>query len=264
MRGPLRLALAGLAAAALAVLAGCAHRPPAGGAEDALRIAYGRGRAHRAALLHALDADAVVRVDGRATGRLPAVTASLKLSAPDRVRLFATALPGVSLDLLLAGDSVWAWVPSRRIAVAAAQESLGIAEPAALVARVLGATWDPPAAAWADAARDTSGARVAWREGADSLLLVVDRDARPRAAWLWRAGHGVSVRYDGWTRVDGEPFPERAELTDDTGWARVRITLDAARALGAPGRDWFAPRRNAGEPLGWDAVRELLGRAGTP
>ncbi len=258
-----RRALVVAAALAALTLAACTPPPRPGGALDGLRGRYAAARDRREALLHALTADLVVRVDGRATGRLPALPTTLALAAPGRVRLQASGLIGVALDLLVRRDSLWAWVPSERVAFRAASESLGVGDPAALAGRVLGATWDPPAAAWRAAASDSAGWRLAWREGADSLALVVDADARPREAWLGREGRGVRARYEDWSRVRGEAFPARCELADDTGWARVRVRIDEVTAAEQPDSAWFTPRRRGDVRwLGWDDLKSLLERGG--
>jgi hypothetical protein len=65
------------------------------------------------------------------------------------------------------------------VAFRAAGDSLGLGAPAALAARVLGATWAPPAEAWRVASADSAGWRVAWRETADSLVLHVNGEGLP-------------------------------------------------------------------------------------
>jgi hypothetical protein len=252
-----------LAAAFLALaVASCAPPPRPGSSVARVAAQWDAARERREALVGALQADVVLRVDGRATGRLPALTATLALAAPDRVRLRASVLLGVALDLLVTGDSVYAWVPSERVAFRAPSDSLRLGRPAELAARVLGATWAPPAAAWRVASADSAGWRVAWREGADSLALDVDGDAKPLEAWVGREGRGVRVRYSEWTRVRGEPFPARWELTDDTGWARLRLDLDDARASAQPDSDWFTPRHGAARMLGWEDLQDMFKRGG--
>ena len=243
-------------------LASCAPPPRPGSAVAEVAARWDAARERRETLVGALQADVVVRVDGRATGKLPALSATLSLGAPGRVRLRVSALIGVALDLLVREDSLYAWVPSERLAFRAAVDSLGSGAPAALAGRVLGATWAPPAAAWRMASSDSVGWRVAWREGADSLVLHVNGEARALEAWIGREGRGVSVRYTDWTRVSGEVFPARWELADDTGWARVRLDLDEARAWPQPDSNWFAPRRGVARVLGWEDLRAMLERGG--
>jgi hypothetical protein len=91
-------------------------------------------------------------------------------------------------------------------------------------------------------------------------MLHVDDDSRPLEAWVGRDGRGVRVRYTDWTHVRGEPFPSRWELTDDTGWVRLRLELDDARASAQPDSAWFAPRRGEARMLGWQDLQDMLKR----
>lgn len=243
-------------------LVSCAPPPRPGTAVGEVEARWETARGRREALVGALQADVVARVDGRATGKLPALTATLALAAPDRVRFRVSALLGVALDLLVRGDSLYAWVPSERVEFRAAGDSLGLGSPAAFAARIVGATWAPPAQAWRVASADSAGWRVAWREGADSLVLHVNGEAQPLEAWIGRGGRGVRVRYTDWTRVGGEPFPARWELADDTGWARVRLDLDEAFTSARADSGWFALRHGAARLLGWEDLRSVLERGG--
>ncbi len=258
MNGPRSAALATLLLA-LALLASCAPPPRPGGTLDTLAERYAVRRDHRAALLRAFTADLVVRVDGRATGRLPALTATLALGAPDRMRLRVAAMLGITFDVLCGRDSLFAWVPSEKLAFAVPVESLGVGAPAAFAARALGATWAPPAQAWASAVADSTLLRLGWREGGDSLALVVGPDALPREAWIGRAGSGVRVRYEAWSPLRGEALPSRWRLADDSGWARVRVESANAQAVAQAHAEWFAPRRGfpAGA-LGWEDLRAMV------
>jgi len=252
-----------LAASALLVLAGCAPvRPPAPAVDD-LAARYRAARDHREGFVRALTADLVVRVDGRSTGRLPGVSASLALAAPDRARVRANGLLGMALDVCARDDSVFAWVPSERVALAlgGASESLSVGSPVALLGRALGATWDPPRAAWRGAVADSAGWTLAWREGADSLVMLVDRNAQPVRLHLARADAGVTVRYTMWDRVNGEAWPSRVELADDSGWARVRLGMENTRVSARASDDWFALRLTPDtRRLDWGELRDLLGR----
>ncbi|HTR96560.1 MAG TPA: hypothetical protein VMH61_01545, partial [Candidatus Acidoferrales bacterium] len=240
-----RRARAGLVVLALA--AGACAPPPPGGELGPTSRAYRVARDHREALVRAFTAELVLRISGRATGRLPALTSNVSLAAPDRFRMRVSGLLGVALDVLVRRDSVWAWLPSRRTMFVAPSDSLGVRDPAALAGLVLGATWNPPESAWSAATSDSDGWSLAWREGDDSLALVVDAKALPRRAWIGRTGHGVSVRYEAWGRVSGEPFPARVSLEDDTGWARVRLECDDGQSRAEAPEKWFAPRRGAAE-----------------
>lgn len=252
-----------LAAALAALLASCAPPPRPAPMVDQLETRYRAERARRAERLSALTADVTVRVDGRATGRLPGLPATLLLAAPDRARLRVLAFFGTAADVCARGDSVFAWVPSERLALAlgGAGETLGIAPPTQLLALGIGAAWDPPAAAWRAAVRDSAGLRLAWTERGDSLGMVVDDDGRPDEARLSRDGRSVTVRYAGWTRTGGAEWPDRIELEDGSGWARVRIAVELLRVADRAGEDWFALHvPDDARHLDWDDLREWLGQ----
>ncbi len=264
MRSPrLRASAAAAALAAGVLFAACAPPPRPAPAVDVLEARYRAARDLREERLRALTADILVRVDGRATGRLPGLPATLALAAPDRARLRVLAFFGTAADVCARGDSVWAWVPSQRLAVslAGAGETLGVAPPAELLARSLGATWDPPPAAWRVATADSAGLRLGWRARGDSLAMIVDRDGRPAEVTLSGTAGTVSVRYTGWTREAGTEWPERFEIEDATGWARVRIAVEQLRIADRPGDDWFTLRvPDDARRLDWEGLREWLGR----
>jgi hypothetical protein len=255
-------ALAAVAAAG-ALLASCAPPPRPVPMVDDLAARYSAERGRREEGLRALTADLVLRVDGRATGRLPGLPATLALAAPDRARLRVSALFGTALDVCAQGDSVVAWVPSERTALslAGAGETLGIAPPVDLLARSLGATWNPPHAAWRAAAAESLGLSVRWTEGGDSLELRLDGDARPARVRLAGAAGYVTVRYTGWTRAGGAEWPDALEISDGTGWARVRIGIDNLRVAERADDAWFALRVPDGaRRLDWEGLREWLDR----
>lgn len=230
---------------------------------DDLAARYGAERARRELGLQALTADLLLRVDGRATGRLPGLPATLALAAPGRARLRVSALFGTALDVSAQGDSVVAWVPSERTALslAGAGETLGIAPPVELLARSLGATWNPPREAWRAAATESLGLRVRWTEGADSLDLRLDTDARPAEVRLAGEAGSVTVRYAAWTRADGTEWPGSVEIRDGTGWARVRIGVENVRVAARAEDGWFALRVPDGaKRLDWEGLREWLDR----
>lgn len=256
------LALAAVAAAG-ALLASCAPPPRPAPMVDDLAARYSAERARRESGLQALTADLVLRVDGRATGRLPGLPATLALAAPGRARLRVSALFGTALDVCAQGDSVLAWVPSERtvLSLAGAGETLGIAPPVELLARSLGATWDPPHAAWRAAAAESLGLRVRWTEGRDSLDLRLDGDARPASVRLASVAGNVTVRYTGWTRAGGTEWPDALEIGDGTGWARVRVSVENVRVAGRAEDVWFALRVPDGaRRLDWEGLREWLDR----
>lgn len=255
---------AALAAACLAVAAASCAPPPHPGARD-LAVRYAVARDRREALLRAFGAEAIVRIDGRATGRLPALPATLDLASPDRARLRVSGIVGVLLDVLVARDSVWAWVPSQHLAFAAAGDSLGLVTPALLAGRALGAAWAPPASAWRDAAPDSAATRLAWREGSDSLVLVVDAGARPVRGWIGRGRTGIAVRWSQWSSVGGEAFPMRAEVADDSGWVRVRLDCDEAHVAPRADDGIFAVRRGGNwRTVGLGDLGPVIQRRGLP
>lgn len=237
-----RRAAPAAAAALLLALGACAPPPP--GRLETLRERYESARTKRAACLDALTAQAVVRVDGRATGRLPALIASLAVAAPARARLRARLLTSVLVDACAGGDSLVVWVPRERVALTlggAGDTALAVA-PVGLLVCALGATWEPPAEAWRAAQPPGAGATLCWREGEDSLALDIGADALPRSARWWRGEVSVRAHYEAWQRTGGTDFPGRLEVGDDSGWARVDLELEDARAESRPRDDWFAQR----------------------
>jgi hypothetical protein len=257
----LRAALA--CAIALVFASGCAHAPRGVPSFDALSVKHAEGRARREAVLHAMRADVVLRLDGRATGRLPAFAASVAIASPDRARVEAHALLGVVLDASLRGDSVLVRLPGERSSylVGGAGESLGVTRPVAFVAQVFAATWRPPAAAWPLSVADSSGCTIAWREGADSLEMAVDREGLPRVVRLERAGHVVRVRYERWEDVRGREFPTAISVRDDEGWVAARVTVEDLRFSARAEEDWFDWRMpSTTRVLKWSDIRESLRR----
>jgi hypothetical protein len=225
---------------------------------------YALERDRRDAGLHALTANLVVRVDGRATGRLPGLPATLALASPDRARLRVSALFGTALDVCAQGDSLLAWVPSERVALslAGASETLGIAPPVELLLRAIGATWQPPPEAWKQSVADSLGLHLHWMQGTDTLQMRVGFDSRPAEVRLASALGSVSVRYSGaWTRSGGAEWPDALEVGDATGWARVRIGVTTVRVAAKASEEWFALRvPSDAKRLDWDGLREWLDR----
>src|SRR6185503_12028916 len=76
-----------------------------------------RGAEKRERALVALESRMVVRLSGRATGRLPAVNVQTRVASPDRARLQVRAILGVLLDAAVRGDTLVAWLPSERLGV---------------------------------------------------------------------------------------------------------------------------------------------------
>lgn len=250
--------------AAAAWLASCAPPPRPAPIVDDMAAKYTLERDRREAALRALSADLVVRVDGRATGRLPGLPATLSIASPDRARLRVSALFGTAVDVCAQGDSVLAWVPSERVALslAGASETLGIAPPVELLSRAIGATWQPPKEAWRQPVTDSLGLLLHWMQGADTLELRIDFGSRPTDVRLGSEQGSVTVRYSGaWTRSGGAEWPDALEVSDGTGWARVRIGVTTIRVAAKANDAWFALRVPANaKRLDWDGLREWLDR----
>lgn len=256
----------GACLAVLALLAGSCARPPRpGGALESTAERYAVARDHREALLAALSGEWTVRADGRGTGRLPTLPALIDLAAPDRARLRVSALVGTALDVLVTRDSLYAWIPSQKLAFAAAGEELGVGAPAAFAGRVLAATWSPPHEAWRAATAESASWRLRWREGGDTLSLRVGADGRPAEAWLGHGAIGVRVRYTQWMSLKGESFPQRCELADDSSWVRVRLDALDVKAPDHADDGWFTPRHASGwRTMTWDDLRAMIARRELP
>ena len=241
-------------------LTSCA-RTPRLGTPEALRVLHQRGVTERASRLRAMRADGRVQVDGRATGRLPALIAQMTLAGDTGFRLRARWLLGAAADVVLQGDSLVVWVPAERIAfsLAGAGETLGVGGAGPWVARVLGATWTPPASAWRSATRDAELLTLRWIEGQDSLSLVIDGAAEPRAARLSRDGRGVSVHYDDWHMADGVRWPHRVIFSDQDGWLSCALTFESTSFPSRPRPEWMELRLPGdARRIGWHGLREWL------
>lgn len=242
------------------VLTGCARVPRLATHEE-LRVRHARGVAERAARAQAMRADGRVQLDGRATGRLPALIAQATLAGERGFRLRARWLLGAAADVVLRGDSLVVWVPAERLAfaLAGAGETLGVGAPGEWVVRVIGATWSPPASAWQDAQREGGELRLAWRESGDSLALTLDAAGEPRLLTAWRDGRGVEVRYDEWRASEGVRWPHRVRLADHEGWLSCVLTFESASFPARAHADWLELRLpQDARRIGWDELREWL------
>src|SRR5260221_4855182 len=146
--------------AVLALLrAACA--PPARRGLEPLEVMARRGAERRERRLAAFELQAVVRVDGRATGRLPAVSLNARLASPDRVRLQCRWLLGLLADVAVRGDTLVAWMPAERLGIRVPDlaDTLGVRDPALFLGRALTASWQGPREAWRAAVGD-SGRRA--------------------------------------------------------------------------------------------------------
>lgn len=246
------------------LLASCAP-PPTPGELTSFAARYQLERARRSARLAAAEAELIVRVEGRGTGRLPGLAVSARLAAPDRCRLRATWMLGTAFDLLAERDSLRAWLPTEHalIEIGGLGDSLRRPQPVALLLTALAASWDPPAAAWAAASAESAVVRLAWRDGADSLSLELDDATRPQRMRIQRDGRVVWVRYSGWRPVGGLQWPVRIEIADEAEWFRLRTELQSLRVLKRVNDRWFVLQPPAdAERLDWQAVRARLGARG--
>jgi hypothetical protein len=144
----------------------------------------------------------------------------------------------------------------------AAAESLGVRAPGPLGARVLAATWEPPAAAWARAGFEDSLAVVGWKEEGDSLTLRVGSDGLPSTVELSHArGDRVEARYRGWDFVEGVRWPAWMEFEDRAAGLTLTLKLGHLVRNVAPARDRLVVRVPPdAERLEWPEVRRALER----
>ena len=147
-----------------------------------------------------------------------------------------------------------------------AAESLGMGEPAAFLGRAMGATWEVPAASWRSALADSAGWHLGWREGRDSLALVVDGRGLPIRARLAREEHVVNIEYREWAVVRGRDWPVQLVISDEAGWVRARLKVEDLVISKRAESSWFEWRMSAGtRVLGWGEVRDVFQRLrGTP
>jgi hypothetical protein len=236
--GRLRPALAG----ALLVAAGCApHVVRLVELEPAVReTRYRSALAAREVRGAAVEADVVLWAEAPAGHRLAGADGRILIAGPDAFRLRVAALFGTALDLGARGDSLIAWVPSRRRALTldATRDSVPVPRPGGFAFRTLAGAWRPPEDAWAHAAWRDTLLRVAWPEGDDSLAVAVGSDGLPAWASFTRAdGSGVRVDYQAWDRSRGVAWPSRFAVEEHDGAFRIAWKAERIRF------------RSAGEPL---------------
>jgi len=243
----------------LGVLAGCAPPPP--GSIETLEAAARSRAERRERRLSACEARVVLRVSGRATGRLPAVSATARLAEPGRARLQARWLLGVLVDVSLARDTLTAWMPSERLGlrIGGVRDSLGLPDPANFVRRALAATWRAPHAAWRAAVPDSDGVALAWREAGGDWDLRLDRAGRPQRLRVAARGREVTVRYSGWSGAGADAAPSRIEIADGDGWLHVRADLEDLRPIARPRPSQFAVTLPDGvRPFDLDDLKRAL------
>jgi len=191
---------------------------------------YRAALAEREARGTAVDAQLLLWAEVPSAARLPGAEGRLLLARPDAFRLRVGSLFGTALDLGARGDSLSAYVPSRRqgVALDAGRDSLGILRPGGLAFRALSAAWRPPESAWAAAAWRDTLLRVWWLEDGDTLAIGVGSDGLPAWATLARpSGEGVQVRYRAWDRSAGTAWPARLDFEDRH--ANFRLTCKVSR-----------------------------------
>ena len=228
-------------------IAGCAHRVALPPAPSALASRHEALRTQREQRLQAFTASLLVRIDGGATGRLPVLGAELMLAPPTCMRARMEWLLGTALDLCACDDSLLAWVPSQRLGLrlAHAADSLGVREPVRWFACALGATWRPPASAWAAMTQDSAGPCVRWAESSDSLALVLDSEARPSEVRLVRGASVLRVRYTDWERWERGNRRPSASCTSSS----PRSANQATASAGA--KRWKGPSKALPPRGGW-------------
>ena len=180
----------------------------------------------------AVDAQLLLWAEVPNTSRLPGAEGRLLLAGPDAFRLRVGSLFGTALDLGGRGDSLSAYVPSRRqgMALDARRDSLGILHPGGLAFRVLSAAWRPPDAAWSTAVWRDTLLCVSWLEEADTLEIAIGSDGLPARATLVRPG-GAAVRatYRSWDRASGTPWPVLLDVDELNGGFRVTCKVSRLR-----------------------------------
>jgi len=243
----------------LGLAAGCA--PPQSGGLESLESATRTQAARREQRLRVCEASLVLRVDGRATGRLPAVSVTARIAEPGRVRLQARWLMGVLLDASLTGDTLTAWMPSQRLGLQlpGLGDTLGVADPGGFLRRAISAGWQPPREAWRAATADSAGASLAWREDERDWSMRVDRSGRPREVEVSDGTRRMSVRYPEWTGAGSQALPSRLEFADGEGQVRVRVEVEDLRPLKRAKPSWFALSLPEGvRAFGFEELRRAL------
>ena len=222
---------AALILVATCMLAGCAppSRPqlprldsPAVAERFMARLAERRTRAVIA------EGDYSVWVRGPSAKNPPAFTLRTRLVAPEAFRLRVDALFGNAVDLSGHADTLVIDAPALNIAAVtdAAGDLSARKNVAQWVCRALGATWTPPAAAWATGAAEDSAWRVGWTDAEDSLQMVVSLTGLPRSVSVHpRGGTPITLSYERWASWNGVMWPARVVGTDAEG--RLSVTLQS-------------------------------------
>lgn len=206
---------------------------------------YGAALAQRQAKGAMAEAEAVVWTRRAGAGALPAVQATLALARPDRFRLRAQSLFGTAIDLAAHGDSLTAYLPSRRAGASldATRDSLGVRLPGTLACRVMSADWQPPEDAWERAAWRDTLLVLRWEEDGDSLAVAVGGGGLPESVTLTGpAGRGARVRYEEWRFEDGVMWPALLVLEDLPRSFSITCRIERVRFRPRPDDQRFAVR----------------------
>ncbi len=249
----------GVLVISLGIAAGCA--PPVPRGLESLESATRTQAARREQKLRVCETSVVLRVDGRATGRLPAVSVTARMAEPGRIRLQARWLLGVLLDASLTGDTLTAWMPSQRLGLQlpGIGDTLGVADPGRFLRRAIAAGWQPPREAWLSATADSAGASLAWREDGRDWSMRVDRSGRPREVGVSDGTRRMGVRYPEWKGAGSDALPSRLEFEDGDGQVRVRVEIEDLRALKRAKPSWFALSLPEGaQAFGFEELRRAL------
>jgi len=195
---------------------------------------YAAALERREARARAVDAQVLLWAEAPVGAKLPGAEARLLLAAPDAFRLRVASLFGTALDLGARGESLSAYVPSRRrgVMLDAIRDSLGVRRPGALAFRALSATWRPPDDAWRSATWDDSLMRVWWVEDGDTVAVAVGSTGLPIRASLARPnGAGVRVEYRAWDMSGGVAWPATFVILDRGGAFRISCKVSRVRFL---------------------------------
>jgi hypothetical protein len=264
-RHPRRIFL--LAVLATPLLASCAPRivqPPDLGAL-VVSQRYERALENRVRVAAAVESEMTMWAEV-GERRMPGAEARILLAAPDACRLWVGSLFGTALHLGAAGDSLAAYMPSRRVGLRldAAREPIGVRHPGGLAVQVLSATWRPPDSAWDRGSWSDSLYEVDWLQGRDTMRLAVGTSGLPKRAAVRRPGRDeIRALYHAWTTVDGVPWPTRIELGDDAGEFRVELKASRTQFSSRVARERFHVRipPNA-DTITLGELRALLERLG--
>jgi hypothetical protein len=216
-------------------LAGCAPlRVPIAPIEPTRRAErYMAALERREARGRAVDAEVLLWAEAPVGSRLPGAEGRLLIAAPDAFRLRVGSLFGTALDVGARGESLSAYVPSRRrgMQLDARHDSLGLGAPGELAFRTLAAAWRPPPEAWSRAAWDDTLMTVSWRRaGDDSITVAVGSAGLPAWATFDRGdGDGIRVDYQAWDMSTGVAWPGRFAIRDRRGTFRLSCKVSRMR-----------------------------------